>query len=599
MLKVIRRHWGLFLAISVCLVLACLYFLGNFIDNYDAAGHRIMIDSMQEFWPWPIGWDNSTFLGHMYGEAYPMFLHWIMTGLSFITGTDYAVRILVSISLITLPISIYWYKDQNNKSSFAILSTLIIMFLLPGYIGSNFSGIFTYGLVPSFIVMPIFFTLLGCINRINKNRKFLVWSIILFSIIIWSHLVVAIVAGVFILAKLLGKNTSSTRNKLLFIIVSGGIIGLPLVISTLVDSSSTIQSSSGIATLFTINITLLLLSLAAIWKFNLWHKSVEARTAVILLAFLCITPLLIRLSSFSLIHHAYRLQLFAYIFIGLSIIYSVKISQKSLRNVSILFTICFILLSTYKIIDLSRDQAVVEIKSVVAGRFIESFRRTESFPTPYAGQQRLVKQGGEWVNGLFSESAPNAPFVQSLMKSLRPEAYKNLGTGLDEVIKDTNDTKKMLSIFGISHIISLDENSKQSIGSLKIGPKILYYHDQNIGEQSSVEALNPKDLKPIKNNWNKAVSDWWRNPISNYLYDASKGEILESSQTARNIKIIEDSRTKIIIDIESENAAPVLIKRTFSSSWVAKNSSGKSVKIYKFSPFLMMIEGKGRITLSI
>ena len=610
--KLLRNYWALILTILVAIGFAGFYLVGPFLNNYDAAGHQLAVQSMQEFWPLPIGWDNTTFLGYMQGQAYPNLTHWLATGLSFFMSTGAALKIIVGLAIIALPITIWlWLKNRSNNQ-YNLLIIFAILLLVPAYVGSNFAGLFTYGLITNFATLPLLFLFMMFLEKSSKSRRYMWFAGLIFGLITWSHIVVTITTGIVFIATLL---TSKRPKKVLEywpVVAVPIIMAAPLFWGIIQNSATIIPFDGGnFDPLFgwelLIPVTVVIIFL--LFK-KRWNVSLELRTAVLILTLVFATPILMWMTDFPLLHHVYRLQLFVYIFAAVALVeylIAQKIRVKWLVRLKHLAPIicCLLLisLSIYRFYGVQKIAATVELSVPISGRFIESFSQRQTSFAPYAIQQRIIENdnSAEWAKGLFTEQAPNAVFISSLIKSLQPDAYNNLGDGINEVIKSPTDTAKLLRLFGISHVISLDNNPIDAIGTLKTGGKTLYYHDQVLNENTLVaEIIDPEQLQPVTHDWNTNVKNWWRHDTNHYLYDASNGKIAATAiPDNAKLEILKYSRTKIDLRVDSPKPVPVLIKVTYDSAWRATDANNKSIPIHRFSPFLMMVEAKGRITMSI
>ncbi|MEI6054294.1 MAG: hypothetical protein WCQ49_02925 [Candidatus Saccharibacteria bacterium] len=601
------------------------YFYFDTLGVYDAAGQLAAVDHAKSIWPLWCGWSSRELLGWPQGLIYPPAVHWIMAGLAIIVGSPAAVKIVVAISLISLPFAMYWYFKKANIPKpwrlFLLTILTIIFIVLPDYMGSSISSLFYVGLIPNFVVLPVFFVFIGLIEGLVKkiNLKYLILAGLLLGIILWSHIIIAIVAILYI-GILTIKSLILRQWKVFGCFMAVGLIGLllslPFLTGMYLAIKGQLSSSGGLPSLLMVNTVILLMSVTVL--IYLWKKKEGLGLGPILMSLLISTlcvadgALVYKFGTSFILGwiHIYRLQVFAYIFFVIAftqvlsrLAVSKKVNVPALASIA--SVVCLLLALVVKNpADFNYVKVDIFAGGVIKGRFLEDFRRTESYPAPYSFQTKILQTNlnASWAHGLFAESAPNSSFVKSLSKSLRPEAYEiNISdNSIDSVVVPPSRIPTLLNLFAIDNIISLNDIPDGAIGTWSQGSIKKYYH-QNMLSTKKLAEVSTLTLRPVFNNWDKEVSDWWREAgdISDIPYDASEGALADLSiNQAVEVEVKQWLDNKIVIDIHSDKPAPVIIKTTYAKGWKAKAVDGSNQKIWRIAPQLILIQANNEIELS-
>jgi hypothetical protein len=253
----------------------------------------------------------------------------------------------------------------------------------------------------------------------------------------------------------------------------------------------------------------------------------------------------------------------------------------------------------------SEPPPTVELKSNtnLEGRFLETFRRTESFPVTYEFQNKLARENEKtlWSYGVFLESSPTAPFVQSLIKSLRPQAYPEGESRLLETkFVDGERLAELLDLLAIRYLVSLEENENNPIGFWKADGEIKNYNLATVGEPQLFETVG-FPLRRVESDWNKTIETWWLEggEIKDLPYYSPNREIqTEGVPATATVKGIESRQngTEFSLTVDSDQPLPILAKMSYFPFWKAYEG-GKEIPIYRAAPNLMVFEGRGEITL--
>lgn len=600
------------------------FWRSNALEIYDSPGHVGLVWFIKEFsWPQFSGWNPFSLSGWPQGIFYPSFFHWLAAGLSFIVSIESAIKILISISILSLPFAVFYtIKNTISKEKYWYSTTfliLIFLIILPNFLGVGFRGLFQIGLIPNFVSTPVFLIFIGLLHSQFKKGKFL-WTSLIFAVLIMTHLVAAMMAGAYLLIYsiiLWQSGKSQLKSFILVIIISAlltSFFWLPFLLNFSFTSLSVHVSSYRL-------INLILVVAAAIFAF-LSVKSKQTETlALSIIAFFVLSIALvdnflisnaIDLSQKTLYpFHVYRFQPYAYLVLilasvsllgnlsWLKVVRGIDFRIISLFLLAILLGYLFIRNpivtgSDFKIINDPR----------LDGRFIESFRRTESAPFLYSAQTDLVLDyptENKWAYGLFTDSTPNGPYLGSLVRSLRPEAYpEGEGVFIETKIIDEKNIQKALDLYGINFVLNLDEVGKGTdIGRWTFGNLQKNYSVEKVSETTLVEVPSLQ-LERIESNFEEKVLAWWDSEEEwDTLPFLSKSNVdLPTIDKETKVEIVEHNKdwTEMKISIGSEAPQPVLIKFSYFPWWKA-TANGENVPIYRVAPNQMLIFANGEVEL--
>ncbi|MEO7617220.1 MAG: hypothetical protein ABIS59_00085 [Candidatus Saccharibacteria bacterium] len=614
----------IFVLVVIYSYLVFLYWQLNTLGVYDAAGQVEAITHAKAFWPGWNSWQPRELLGWPQGLLYPPGVHWLMTGLAMLVSVCVSVKLIVSLALLSLPVAIWWYLHQlelPSKWRLPVVATLSsILIVLPDYMGSSIASLFRLGLIPNFVVLPLIFLSFGATERLVRKSTKLNLAIAgtLFGLLVWFHLVAAIVGGIYLgVAVIVAAIRAQWR--ISGFVFASGVIGLvlssPFLIRMIPLARTGIAPHGSIASLILPDMLAAVIGFGALVYLLRKYNGVTltpALTAILLAGIGVLDGVLVRRygMSFGLAWlNAYRLQIFAYILLIVTaaqvITHHAQNRRPSWLKYVTLSSIALIILTIAAKNPSRFAYAQIDLKPnvILSGRFLESFRRSESYPAPYTMQTKLLSANpsSSWAYGLFIESSANSAFVKSLSRSLRPEAYLGdpKGTEPEDTTIAASRVGVIAELFGISNILSLDTNETNSIGTWSVGLKTKYYHltkDENV----ALAEVPKLPLRAVSSNWHSAVLNWWKEagPVVDLPYDATDGQIssVEAPEASVSMNIVSD--THLELKVVSERPTPVLIKMTYAPGWKATAADGSPLKIWRVAPHLMMVEAKGAISLN-
>ncbi len=622
-MKSLRLAVHKLILISLVLIssfLVVLFWQNDTLSIYDASGHVGAVTAMRNYWPLMSGWNPKEFLGIPQGIFYPSFLHYLAATLSFVFGVVPAIKLLVSIALLVLPLTIYQFTKSFIKDYFwATLATVLVfgvILFLPDYLGGGVRSVFRVGLLASFFVMPIFF--LFCSRLPNVLRGKYLGASLLLALLALTHLVAGVVGGfflvVFVLASLVIDKKTPWLNFLKTAILALALTSL-FTLPFLVFRQYAAATTPEITPYLVPNVVALILAgflLLTTFKKRQPFKLSLALASFLILFIITVDALATKIFGFDVITHnlyLFRLQPFAYVFLIVTLVAylaETKILNKKFESSVLVGAVVFLIVGL-----LIKNPATVQKAEVtlnpnkqISGRFLESFRRLQTFPAYYSLQTKLNLEfpAAFWANGLFAESASNSPYVGSLVKSLHPDLYpEGSGTLLESKFIDQDRVKSALDVLAINWLINLEASPKEKIATWTKGETTKYYNLEKASQETLFETTDLK-LIPVKNNWDNRVEDWWleKGPIKNLLYLSNEEQlkVIDQDLNQVELKIVEADPlgTRYRLNVNASENVPILAKISYFPSWKA-TSNGQEVKIHRSSPNLMLFEATGDIVL--
>lgn len=596
------------------LYLGTVYFLSDSLQVYDGPGHLNLIWNLKEnLWPSFWGWNSSSLLGFDQGVYYPPLFHYSAAALSFLFGIETSVKLIIFTATLLLPISTYFlaskfFLDYKAKI-FSSCLILLALFVVPGYLGAGVKALTEIGLLTSFVATPLVLLYLGFLLDPKKPR--LLAQTILLSAIILTHFV----AGVFclltlaisLLIKFLTKNFnwSDFLHPIAAMLLTC-FFWFPLILRFEYTSVSVhLQSLSWP------NLAVFLLSLALSFSFWQGKKTnlLVLSLVSVFLSLVCLGDVLVgKFLPDSVIFqklyslHIYRYQVYGYIlalfctlYWPTSFLFSLKkpkINPVLVASLPLIVLIVLVFSRSGLLVD--KVKINVAQNTLGEGRFLETFSREDSYPFIYSSQAKLIEdQNQNWAYGLFTDANSSGPFIGSVIKTLTlTSSGQDTKFTVEDKIIDMKRLNAFLDLFAVGNLIYLDSkqpgrNEGENFFTLKIG-------DRNLVEY-------PKQkLQFVENNWEGKVFDWWLEK-GNLKTLLVKGETVKElgmiSVDHQGPKIVNHNKgwSDFVIDSQSEQRLPILVKFSYSPNWKAFDEQNREIKIYTASPNLMLIFAKGKI----
>jgi hypothetical protein len=626
-----RTNQYILVGLTVVSVFLAFGFWQNPLTVYDAAGHVSLIRTIaSDFWPKMAGWNANELLGWPQGVFYPPLFHWLAASLSFFVSTQTAIKLLISAAMIALPGSIYYFSRSiiQDKRWVAVNTTVLFLLVLlfPNFLGTGTRALFQIGLLSNFFVLPLLFLFLASMHR---GKSYLVTGLLL-ALIALTHIVAAIVAGLYLIAVvkvkfLLGRLTRRLLINYLKTLVLAAILSAFFWIPFALNLEYT-SVSRHVSSYFLPN--MVVFAASTLLGFYGWRRKQE--NIFILAGFTAfvsfvaaIDAFLIRNNgtSFALYQfHIYRFQPFAYLLLAAAVVIVaskyVKFDRWGFLSQSVLLgglgLIVLVLLARNPS-QLPNAEFEIENPEVVKGRFLETFRRTESDPFWYGLQTEVNAENQEvsWAYGLFTDSSPNGPYLGSLIRSLRPYAYlEGEEVFIETKTVDEEKVSQLIHFFGINYLVHLDGTKGEAIGTLHKGSGELLparsiegFYAERITRAKIFDVVR-LPLKVVKKDWNMEVEKWWtrEGEIAEVPYLENGSEISKAEKKnlqSAQVEVVESDQkgTSHKLNVKSDGPVPVLAKISYFPYWKAFQN-GKEIPIYRAAPNLMLFKAKGEVELA-
>lgn len=606
--------------------LGITFFYFGDLSYWDAIGH---LDSglfiNQNLFPDYTGFNPNYLLGFQQGLFYSPLVHYLISIFLFFFSQELASKLIMAFLIIILPFTIYYFskKLMNNENESRYLSIIIMAswvlidnlsdFTI-GTPGIGPHSTFQVGLIPAFLVAPLTFIFLGVlIDVLNEKKNWKIASIIL-TLILLSHFSGFGIALFVLFYIIVEKNKRKELTKiLLFALILCSFWLLPfLVYYNFVPQAIFI----GNIPQSIIVITIISFILSFVQKNNFLKN----------LSFFCFTLLMLWMYTtyFYAPFQFFRLQPLIVLFVLIPI-YKFVVEKKFeyiKKSIIIIFFIILIIGFFSQIKITTNNYLEFYSTNQYNGRvlFLKQNDYLSEFHSTYinsVSEKNLLS-----ANGLFVESTITSELICALLVHLDSEfqcwgvvnPYKGrYPYGVYE---------KQLDTLGINWIVS--EYQSPSVYGVKskelflkrntiIYDKFFSFvptHSYKIENNKYIYEVNDTNLIEIpkivisknivdEKEWKKFVSKWFFEIDSNIYIKTSddKNYFFEKKEDIELNYYFSQDYKIIKLDINSKEKIPILIKFNWDPRWVAYNENGEQIKIYKASPYSMMVIASGQVTI--
>lgn len=644
--KTLIKHWDelliLFVTAIILITIFIPFFLNNSLDKFDTPGLLSLSWFIREYtFPDFQGWNPYFFAGFPQGILYPPLFHWTVALLGQIFHLSVAYKLVVTAAASFIPFTIYEFSLKFYKTKrWAILSTLLILItlvILPGYLGFNFDSLFDYGLGPSFVTIPLFFSFLALLFDKKKNITAMA---IIFSIMLLTNLVATFISGliVFTYCVLNIKNNKKLFIKFtLFALISFTFTTfwtIPyLVFQKYTASGLPPMRSNTILSIFVLAGTLITIGFITLKKQN--NKNCTKYLSLLIPGVLIAILTLLDATSGIVIPpiHPFRLQIFAFIAVAASSVYiiqtlhpllikfttNLKVWRYIKRNTYVSFNLFLISLVLFILTILRLNPNGVEKIQIDPnldwqGRIMRAYKVTEVLDQSRAVIDKSVMQNPDRfaVDGLLKESSYLAPYFQSLSKSINSDNFdwekldqhyiENQKLPPEKAIYLMNLlwVKSLLTIDrefpyckDFDHLDTFHTNTKDE----GINKRDMYICSYAPSQNSNLVEMVTKQPKTINEDWKKELEDWWISD-SQELFTNKTIEIKNTSNVIYIPQVeFSDNYQKVYIRSGVEDTLHYLIKMSYFPKWKAYDLDGNEIEIYRASPNFMIVPIKEEIVL--
>lgn len=611
----------IFIGIYFLFGLGIPFFLFNKLISWDMTGLYFSTWYEKEYlFPDAIGWNPFFFLGYAEHQFYPPLFSYISALLGFFIPLEYAFKTIFVISLFLMPVSFYFFTRAFYLSrARAAICTMVmtsLLFVFPNEIfGGNIHSVFKIGLIVQTLGMAMFFFYWAEIERSWNSKRYILAGVLM-SLIILTHIIAAFVAVFLFVSYLICKVRK--KEDLIFFVKHG-------LIAALLSSFWVVPFIGKIKWLEaypvgSISYSLLFLLLSFVFLAIYLYKKSDK--------FICIPVLVLvlLLSCFIFVElgmplHSYRFMMFLYILVP--VLFFSLFKKDNLTIYSAIFIVSALIILNASVYPKGpEDMDVSKIifddlskKNIDNGSRIYVLSSYSKESSSHVLQHKIPMQSRvNSLRGLYIESAKNARYIFNLENQFEPRdsvvwgTYINENYILDDLAKIGEIVPFQLNLFGVSGVVAVEDyglqwNNRQNISSYEndMGENYVYSF-YNSGISSIIEVLNYSPRMINSSEWNERTAEWFLSE------DIKKGILVNEKvpiyfgNGSEKIEILEISRRNdyIKFKVDSLGKVPILIKISEFPNWKAyefRDGKREKIKIYRASPYLMLIYGKGEIEM--
>ena len=579
-------------AIAIIIIKIIISFSSTNFYNYDAVGHYLSSWVIREhLFPSMIGWNPFLYSGFPANQFYPALFHYLAALLSYSMPLTDALKLLISLSLILTPISLYYFLRKSSfsqvKASIVTLAMTSFLFLNDstfkqrGVVCATFHSTISTGTLAEGFALPFIFFYLGMLNE--KKAKIIPLTLLM-SAIVLSHVFGILVASSAFIAVFFfsdkEKQKTLIHHALLTLLLCAFFV-LPFIFKYSFTTAAYVKLIPD-----TISFYSLIATLALILYFSLKNKEVEFFPVITLFFMLTIMTLLIEVLKLSI--HPLRLLPFLYI-LAIAIFFK-TLDKKMVYFISLVFCIIFLIFFNPFHFKAPNSIEIPDFGKLNSRFMVFAYGYDQ--PSVQTLEHIIpMKTGNFGMKGTYIESSLHGRIVTDIQKLVNKNVYV-FGTPWDSgaIEKASSENKtiildKFFDAFNINYIITESEplvkyTEKRYVFSYKSANYSLY----KVGNSSLVEAIE----MPVYPNVSDDILKEVRFILGNYSYKkiGVPITILEQSESQDYVKFAIDSPKDVL----------VLVKISYFPNWQAY-SVDKEIPIIKSPTNHMILKAKGVVEL--
>ena len=189
-------------------ILVVIPFSKSTLHYADAVGHTYSAKFVREnLFPTASGWNPTQALGYPHNQFYPPLFSWLVALLSLLIPLETAVKLIISLALLSLPLSGYLFARSliHNKNQALLFTTLSLVFLsLPSFwfaethLGVNIDSLFEVGFLANTLSLPLLLIYCSRVPVLTEKRTIL--PSILLALLILTHFIAGIIGVLYTLS---------------------------------------------------------------------------------------------------------------------------------------------------------------------------------------------------------------------------------------------------------------------------------------------------------------------------------------------------------------------------------------------------------------
>ncbi len=597
------------------------------LSSWDMPGHVFASYYYQKYlWPSYSGWNFLAFNGYPQGYLYPSFFHWLVGGLAKLIGLTLSFKIILTLSLLLLPLSIFlWLKSllKNKKEEiFLALIWIFVFFFTVKYdIGGDFYSTFSIGLVTAQFTLPFVFLYLYFLKKSLEDKKNYIFSSIFLSIVILSHAFIGLGTLIFSFAYFI---SFFFKKHEFFWFILHFIFSFLLTAFWIIPYLYFSKYSHGVIVGKEVPLhPIIFIVFFASLIYGVIKKDYAIKFTLIFLIFFFLFFGLIQILTYNKFLeksiHLYRFLIFIYILIGLTISRLFLKKPKFgiiFSSIILLMAIFFSFKTIFPFWERKVEFKVVGFKEylgLVPSEIDDYFFKNRA---PHVLSHHFLLNDHKLLNGLFVESSSNSKSIQSLITEL----YKNpFNWGLFSYEPNQDLIKEHLDYLGVCWIMSyypLEQIQNSDIKYSLIKAPLQIKIDKISWSQKIFIYFLPESCHQFKvvtfpegvllKDWEKEIYQWWKDkmklkkPLIGFKNKKDKEDLLREDfvyQKDASVELIEFKPPAYYkFKISSQYPQFVYLKIPYFPNWHAYQN-GKEIKIYRASPSYMIIKAQGEIEL--
>ena len=204
-----HTHSLILLTLTITIaILVIIPFSKSTLHYADAVGHTYSAKFVREnLFPEASGWNPTQALGYPHNQFYPPLFSWLAAFLSFFMPLETAVKLIISLALLSLPLTSYLFARSllHNKNQALLFATLSLVFLsLPSFwfaethLGVNIDSLFEVGFLANTLSLPLLFIYCSRVPILTEKKTIL--PSILLALLILAHFVTGIIGVLYALS---------------------------------------------------------------------------------------------------------------------------------------------------------------------------------------------------------------------------------------------------------------------------------------------------------------------------------------------------------------------------------------------------------------
>lgn len=630
-LRFLSQYQSLILLELFVLLLGGAYIVHSDLNSWDTPAHVFSSVYLKEhFFPDFSGWNDTSFGGFPQNYFYPPLFHYLSAGLSFFIPIQWAVKLLVLLSLLLTPFSLYYFSRtmalEKDQAVLATTASTLLLFIPIVYwladsslIGGTFESTLLIGLLPNGLALPFFFLALSFICRSFTDGRFFWLAVFFMTACYLTHFIGLVLfwAGFWLCI----EHFSAKKMKIW--------VGI-LLLSTL---------------------------LGAFWLFSFFFYLPYSNTLFYGTVFPPFAPVLILAALFLCFFYVIQQKMTSlhWLTVGtaglflISLIGNFSFSANRLTVIFLLLSIivlCARLRTVVLMTWLNRaGLAAIILILFFFPIFTQSNTMFEDFPTDSVAlvftngsfqegvHEPVYSQlaaGSTVFNGLFVESS-NAGLIINELKAvidpgtllwfIRPgmiaqyhesvESNSLLSSqfywlGISEIYFTNFFSEEKLSVLGTVKPAGFQRiQMARSLFDFLFNPPLFDSRVVRTYQMIELPKAPFAEVVQADINWidqsfpvfRRAAADWFFSPdIKNHLLALSSEPPLSARPNgSENVRVIDRSSNRFTIMVDSNQPVLVYIRSAYFPNWHAF-SNGHPLKVFPAGPGFMMVEAKGLVS---